>query len=175
MLKMLPQLSANKWFWLFLLFLSTSFEVTALLYQYKQDYLPCVLCIHTRIWALGIFVVALMALGVYKNRFGLFIVQLLMTIMMAGLFERSYQLFGTERGFISGSCSMESGLPVWFALDKWLPSVFEVQEPCGYTPELFFGITMAEALIVLSALLFIINALLLINLFVRHFLLTNRT
>ena len=83
-----------------------------------------------------------------------------MIILSAGLLERSYQLFGVERGFIMGSCTMESGLPAWFALDEWLPVVFQVHEPCGYTPELFFGITMAEALIVVSLLLLLTTVLL---------------
>jgi len=33
---------------------------------------------------------------------------------------------------------MESGLSGWFALDEWMPLVFKVWEPCGYTPELLF-------------------------------------
>ena len=76
-----------------------------------------------------------------------------MTALMIGLLERSYQLLGVERGFIMGDCSMNSGLPAWFALDKWLPSVFKVWEPCGYTPEILFGVTMAEALMFISILL----------------------
>ena len=31
-------------------------------------------------------------------------------------------------------------------------------EPCGYTPELLFGITMAEALVVFSTLLLTLGA-----------------
>ena len=67
------------------------------------------------------------------------------------MLERSYQLLGTERGFIMGECSMDTGFPSWFAIDKWLPSLFEPLITCGYTPEVAFGITMAEALLVMSA------------------------
>jgi disulfide bond formation protein DsbB len=45
---------------------------------------------------------------------------------------------------------MDSGLPGWFALDVWFPKLFKVWEPCGYTPELLFGVTMAEGLVLFS-------------------------
>jgi protein dithiol:quinone oxidoreductase len=169
MLKNLLQLSANKWYWLAFLVLGISLEGTALFYQYVQEYLPCVLCIHVRIFVLGMMSVSLLALVVYKSWFGLFFVQLLMTALSAGLFERSYQLLGTERGFIIGSCNMESGLPGWFALDRWFPSVFEVQEACGYTPELLLGVTMAEALIVLSAVFLFVSLFFSVTLFMARF------
>lgn len=157
MINNLYKLSANKWYWLGLLALSIAFEATALFYQYVLEYPPCVLCIHTRIWILGMILVSLLALQFYRSRAGLLIMQLLMLVLTAGLLERSYQLLGVERGFITGSCSMESGLPAWFALDQWLPVFFQVWEPCGYTPELFFGITMAELLIVIAFLLLLMS------------------
>lgn len=64
---------------------------------------------------------------------------------------------GSERLTIVMSCTEDSGLPAWFALDKWFPLVFEVHEPCGYTPELLFGITMAEGLVVLSVVLVVVS------------------
>ena len=70
--------------------------------------------------------------------------------------ERSYQLLGVERGWIFGECDMSSGLPSWLALEKWFPWLFEIYEPCGYTPYLLFNISMAEALIVLSTLMSLI-------------------
>ena len=169
MLKKLLQISTTKWYWLGFLFLGLSLEAAGLFYQYVLDYMPCVLCIHIRIWVLGIISVSLLALLVYRYWTGLLTMQLLMTGLSAGLLERSYQLLGTERGFLSGGCSMESGLPAWFALDEWLPSVFKVWEPCGYTPELLFAVTMAEALIVLSIMLLIVSVLAMLNLVVNRF------
>lgn len=157
MLKNILFFSEKKWYWLALLIFFISLEFTALFYQYVLDYLPCVLCIHVRIWVLGIIAVSLLALQLLKNWYGLLLVHILMILLSTGLFERSYQLLGTERGFIYGSCSMESGLPAWFALDEWMPLLFKVWEPCGYTPELLFGITMADGLIVLSSLLLIVS------------------
>jgi disulfide bond formation protein DsbB len=54
-------------------------------------------------------------------------------------------------------------MPAWFALDKWLPSVFEVQTACGYTPIVLFEISMAEALLVISIVLLIISATLFVS------------
>ena len=64
--------------------------------------------------------------------------------------ERSYQLLGTERGFVFGDCGFELGLPSWLAIDVWIPSIYRIETSCGYTPELIFGITMAEFLMVFS-------------------------
>ena len=68
-------------------------------------------------------------------------------------------MLGTERGTVFGECSMELGLPAWFALDKWFPLVFEVQASCGYTPELWSGFTMAEALVIIAVLLLLLAGL----------------
>ena len=67
-----------------------------------------------------------------------------------GLMDRSYQLLGTERGFILGACNFDLGLPDWFAVEQWMPWLFRVETTCGYTPEVAFGVTMAEALMLMS-------------------------
>jgi len=57
---------------------------------------------------------------------------------------------------------MQSGLPAWFSPDQWWPTLFEIWEPCGYTPVLLFGITMAEALVAFSALMLLFTLALLV-------------
>ncbi|MDH5485720.1 MAG: disulfide bond formation protein B, partial [Gammaproteobacteria bacterium] len=59
--------------------------------------------------------------------------------------------------FIFGDCGFDTGLPAWFAVDQWLPWMFRVETSCGYTPELMFGITMAEALLVFSGVLLLLS------------------
>lgn len=146
----LEQLANGSFYWIALILLALSMEGVALFYQYRLDYWPCVLCIHVRVWLLGLIVVGVMGLLARYLRGPRVLAQMLVAVVGAGMLERSLKLLGTERGTIEGSCAMESGLPAWFALDKWFPSVFQVMEPCGYTPELLLGVTMAEALVVFS-------------------------
>ncbi len=146
----LKQIANGSFYWIALILLALSMEGVALFYQYRLDYWPCVLCIHVRVWLLGLIVVGVMGLLARYLRGPRVLAQMLVAVVGAGMLERSLKLLGTERGTIEGSCAMESGLPAWFALDKWFPSVFQVMEPCGYTPELLFGVTMAEALVVFS-------------------------
>ena len=78
-------------------------------------------------------------------------------VLSIGLLERAWMLLGIERGTVEGSCSFDSGLPAWFALDQWFPAIFKVWEACGYTPELLFGITMAESLVLLGAVALLVS------------------
>lgn len=159
MLTKLRCILISKSYWLSLLVIALVLESSALFYQYALDYYPCVLCVHVRIIVVGIIIISLLALRFYANTKLVFTFHLLNTTLLAAMLERSYQLLGVERGFVSGECSMNSGLPAWFAVDEWFPWLFKIWEPCGYTPVLLFGISMAEALIVLSAILFLVSSI----------------
>ncbi len=151
--------ASSIWFWLGIIVLGLAMEGLALVYQYVWDYGPCVHCIHVRIWLLGMITVGLLALGLRRWGWSNALLHGANAGLMYGLLQTSEQLLGTERGTIFGSCAMSAGLPSWFALDEWFPSVFGVWEACGYTPELLFGVTMAEALVVFSWALMIVSAL----------------
>ncbi len=162
MVERLAGLGRSGGYWGVLLLLGLAMEGLALFYQYQLDYGPCVLCIHVRIWLLGMIAVAAAALWLRQRASTVVTAHGLVTLLMAGMVERSYQLLGTERGWFFGSCNMDAGLPDWFALDRWFPAVFEVKEACGYTPQLLLGITMAEALIVYSLLLLALSSVLML-------------
>lgn len=138
-------------FWIAMIATCLSMESIALYFQYVLDYGPCVLCVQIRAWVLALLVASVFGLIARRKTFGLIIANLTTLLFATGMLERAYLTLGIERGFIEGSCTLNSGFPSWLALDKWLPSVFEPWEACGYTPELLFGITMAEGLIVFSA------------------------
>jgi len=157
MLSKLETIGSSSWYWLALVVLGLSMEGLALTYQYVLEYLPCVLCIHVRIWVAGFILLALLALLVRRFWPLLVMAHVLNTVIMVGLLERAWLLLGTERGSVEGSCGMDSGLPGWFALDVWFPGLFKVWEPCGYTPELLPGITMAEVLVVFSATMLLVS------------------
>lgn len=159
----LTRIGGSGWYWLGLLLLALAMEGVALFYQYRLDYGPCVLCIHVRIWLLGLFAAAGVALWLRRYRYATGALHGLVALLMAGMLERSWQLLGTERGWTFGSCNLNAGLPDWFALDRWFPLVFEVKEACGYTPELLFGITMAEALLAFSAMMVLLATTLLLT------------
>ncbi len=168
MKELIIKISQTKWYWIFLLLLCLTFEAVALYYQYALNEWPCVLCIHIRIWIAGIILVSVIALvskpGLWMSR----ILHLLITLLTIGFVERSWQVLAVERGWVFSDCTMESGLPGWFALDKWFPVVFEVKTSCGYTPYILFKISMAEILMVASAGLMLLSLLLLLVSFLTN-------
>lgn len=127
-------------------------DSVALYYQYALNQYPCVLCIHVRLWVLAFLAIGIIGLIVRRSRPGLIAANALSLVAAVGLAERSWQLLATERGWSTNlSCGMDAGLPSWFALDHWFPALFGVQASCGYTPVLAFNVTMAEALVAISA------------------------
>jgi len=68
------------------------------------------------------------------------------------LFLTCRELYRIEVGLQQAGCMFNAGLPAWFDLEAWLPSIFEVRSACGDSPVLLFNITMAEALYVGSAI-----------------------
>lgn len=152
MFRNLAVIGKSAWYWLMLVLLGMAFESVALFYQHVLDELPCVLCIHVRLLMLALILISLAAVFIRKFQWLNATAHLLTVLVAALLLERSYQLLGTERGFTFGDCGMDLGLPSWLALESWFPAVFQVQTSCGYTPELLFGVSMAEALIVFSPL-----------------------
>ncbi len=138
---------SNKIVWIAFIMACLLFEVVALYYQYALDFLPCVVCIHVRVLLIVFLILSVLGLVSRRLLLARIVVLLSLLIISVALIERSWQLLGTERGFIMGSCSFDLGLPSWLALDKWMPLIFKVQTACGYTPELAFGFSMAEALL----------------------------
>jgi len=159
MLRSLATIGRSSWYWLAIIFTGLAMESVALFYQYGLDYGPCVLCIHIRIWVMAIVLLAILALLIRHNRALLITAHILSVVAVAGLLERSWMTFAVERNLVEGSCTMSTGLPTWFALDQWFPAVFEAWELCGWTPELLFGITMAEGLLVMASAALVLTLL----------------
>lgn len=162
MLSKFLNLIQSRLYWLALIGLGFIMEAVALYYQYALDYPPCVLCIHVRIWIMGFMLVAIGAWLLHRYAYTSIISHLLTTVMMAGGLERALYTLGIERGTVFGSCSMDSGLPVWFQLDEWFPMMFKVWEACGYSPLLLFKISMAETLVVMFSIMLLISIVLLV-------------
>ena len=145
MLDTLARIGKSPFYWLALALTALVSEAVGLFYQHVLEELPCVMCIQVRLWMMALIIVALLVLLLRRLRFTPLAGHLLMVVIAAGLLERSHQLLGTERRFIYGDCGFDLGLPAWFTPGTWFPAMFQVETTCGYTPELLFGITMAEA------------------------------
>lgn len=156
----LQRIGRSHWYWLALIVGGLAAEGVALYYQYALNRYPCELCIHVRIWVAAIVLVGVLGLVLKRSRVGLVLANVLSLIAAVGLAERSWATLATERGFsTSFACNINLNFPAWFALDQWLPALFQVQAPCGITPELLMGITMAEGLVVFSAVAIVVTGL----------------
>lgn len=160
MLKILTHTATGRCYWIGLILLGLSLLVVALFYQYALDQLPCVLCVHVRLLITGVVLLAVLALTLLRWRWLVTAAHTINTVLMVILFDRAWVLLGTERGTLIAACDFELGFPPWFAFDKWWPALYQVQTSCGYTPKLLFGVTMAEALTVMSGVLVIVSLVL---------------
>jgi disulfide bond formation protein DsbB len=157
MKQMLINLSGQRRYWAALIVTGIVLEGAALYYQYVLDEWPCVLCIHVRIWVFAFILLGFVAIFCTRSKWLMRVAHGLNVGIMIALLERSWRVLAVERGWIFGDCDMDLGMPSWFALDQWFPALFEVQTSCGYTPIILFEISMAESLLVFSALLLIMG------------------
>ena len=154
----LKNLSQSHWYWMVYVVGGLTLLAIALFFQYFLEEQPCAMCIHVRLWVSLFVIVSFAGLLTRGNRIINAIANLFTALIAVGLIERSYMLLGTERGFVFSDCGFGLGLPAWFAIDEWLPRLYRVETLCGYTPEIAFGITMAEMLIVMSGLLLLVSS-----------------
>ncbi len=159
-MSLFKKLGGHNGYWLAMAGGALALEAAALHYQYALNQYPCVLCVHVRIWVAGFIVVGILGLVLKRSRAGLVVANLLSLATAIGFAERSWRTLAVERRWIEElACTMDAGLPPWFALDHWFPAVFGVQASCGFTPIVAFNITMAESLMVISAVAVVVTAL----------------
>lgn len=158
MLDLAIRLGRQRRFWLGLILIGILLEAAALYYQYVLDEWPCVICIHIRLWIAAMVLLAIPALFLARSRNSARLFHGLNLVILTFLTERSWQVLAVERGWVFGDCEMSLGTPEWFAPDRWLPFLFEVQTTCGYTPVILLDITMAELLLVISGSLLLASA-----------------
>lgn len=119
----------------------------ALYWQYVVGDDPCQVCIQARLWAVSMGLVGALMLSIPDTLLTRLSGLALTFMTSAGMGERAYYLYEIENFRGDGSCEFTLGMPPWFAVDRWFPALFEVRNICSYTPEIAFGISMAEALI----------------------------
>src|SRR5690606_29604098 len=146
--------------WLVALIVSSASMLGALYFQYYLAWEPCVLCIQIRVIMAGIMLLAAAMLALVRFpvfRMLGFITQAALSIL---LFIKSRAIYRVETGLDQAECMFTAGLPAWFNLEAWWPSVFEVRSACGDSPELVAGITMVEALYYASAFAMVLAVIL---------------
>lgn len=168
MIDRLAGFMASRWYWLGLLILAVLLEAVALFYQHVLHEPPCVLCIHARLWVLGILLAGGLGLALRQYLWGRAAAQSVLLISLLGLLERSWVGVQIERGSYDGACGMDPGFPAWLPLDDWFPNVLQVWTMCGYSPLMPFGLTMVETLTYGSLLGLLLASLGLIIILVRR-------
>jgi disulfide bond formation protein DsbB len=122
-----------------------------LYYQYALGDEPCQVCIHARLWVVAFTLIAFMMSMTPQITLVRVLGNLGVLIAGAGLFERARYLYRLENGIGDGSCQFQLGMPDWFAVDEWMPWLFEVRNLCSFTPEMLFGLSMVETLMAVGA------------------------
>ena len=149
----LETLFKSRGYWLIIAATSLTMLVIALYYQYALGEEPCQVCIQARLWVFALLLVSVTLAALPESRHLRLYGNLLALTCAVGLGERAWFLYQLENGIGNGSCEFQLGMPDWFAIDQWLPSLFEVRNLCSFTPEMLFGLSMAEGLLLIAALL----------------------
>lgn len=152
-------LTNGRGLWWAVFALSSSLLAAALYWQYVIGDDPCQVCIQARLWAVALGLVGALMLLLPESPVTRLLGLGLTFIASAGMGERAYYLYEIENFRGDGSCEFTLGMPSWFAVDQWFPALFEVRNICSYTPEIAFGVSMAEALIVIAFVVCIITLL----------------
>jgi disulfide bond formation protein DsbB len=155
----MQNLLISRWYGALFALTGASLLAAALFYQYALGEEPCQVCIHARLWVSAWAITGLIIFFTPQTFAMRSAGHIAMFIAGAGLAERALYLYRLENGIGDGSCEFQLGMPDWFAVDRWLPWLFEVRNLCSYTPEIALGISMAEALLgIATALTFLTTA-----------------
>ena len=141
----------SRWYWLGLTLFGIALLGVALYYQYALGDEPCQVCIHARLWVVASTLIAFIMLITPQIPLLRALGNLGVLIAGAGLYERARYLHRLDNGIGDGSCQFQLDMPDWFAVDRWVPWLFEVRNLCSFTPEMLFGLSMAETLMGVGA------------------------
>ena len=140
----------SRHYWAGLALFGAALFAVALYYQYVVGEEPCQVCIHARLWVVALVLVGTVMCWLPLNRGTQLVANLVVVVSGAGLGERAWYLYQLENGIGNGSCQFQLGMPDWFAVDRWFPSLFEVRNLCSFTPGMLFGLSMAEWLLLFA-------------------------
>ena len=163
---LLATLPGSRLYWGTISLFGAAMLGVALYYQYALGEEPCQVCIQARLWVVAIALVAVL-IAIYPRLTLLQLTgHLLLIASSVGLGDRAWTLYLLENGRGDGSCEFQLGMPEWFAVDRWFPDLFEVRNLCSYTPDILWGISMAEGLLCVAAGLLCLSMLTLLGGFI---------
>ena len=146
-MKAIYELGQNAYFWLIGILYFMLMESIALYYQYVLQFFPCALCVQVRAWVVGAIFSSIASIY-FRGKFWIRFLGLLLTIgFVFGAFYTSYYAWGVENGTVISTCSMGAGFPSFMPLDQWIPFFFGADGPCGQSPDMWFGLSMVETLL----------------------------
>ena len=137
----------------------------ALYYQYILDVYPCALCVQIRAWIMGAILLSIFTSFFCKKFWWRWAGLTLTTALIVGALYTSWYSLMIERGEIISSCTVDAGFPKFMPLDQWIPPLFAAEGICGKSPDMWFGLTMNEGLIITVG----VPALVLLALWFLHF------
>ena len=138
----------SRFFWIFGAVFLLLMESIALYFQYALDLDPCALCVQIRAWILGALIISIFTSFVCNRFVWRWIGLTLTTVLLSGGLYTSWYSWGVEKGEIISGCSFGAGFPSFMPLDEWIPLIFAAPGICGQSPEMWFGLSMNEGLLI---------------------------
>ena len=157
--------------WLILMLSAFILEVTALIFQYKMDLAPCIMCIYQRTAVLGIFIAGLIGLTNPNNIFVRISAYIIWSISAIwGYFLAVEHLdMQTTTDIFAYSCSVIPNFPSFMPLHEWIPSFFAAPGDCGEISWQFLDLSMPVWMqIIFGIYSFILIAIISTNLFKKR-------
>ena len=115
----------------------------ALIFQHGFDLQPCIKCIHQRLGVLLMAVIFFIA-TISPNWLRLTLYPLQYAIAIKTYLIAKDHAFKQHNLDLTSSCGFTLEMPPWFAIDKWLPEIFEVRGMCDQISWQFLGLTMPQ-------------------------------
>ena len=147
-MKLFYEISQNRYFWIAVTAYFLLMEAIALYYQYVLDTYPCALCVQIRAWVWGAVLFSAICAVMCKHFWWRWLGLTLSIACIAGGIYTSWYAWGVENGTIISSCSMGAGFPEFMPLDQWIPLLFAAEGFCGQSPDMWFGLSMVEGLLI---------------------------
>lgn len=169
MLHYFKQLSQSKGAWFLLIVSAVTLEGVSLYFQHGMGLIPCVMCIYERVALLGILFAGIF--GFIGNRYAVlrwFSVLIWLISSFRGLRlaikHHDYQVNPSPWN----QCEFKTDFPQTLPLDKWFPNIFAPGPVnCSESQWELFGFSMAQWIIFMFAVYFLLAIIVLISQFKR--------